>query len=67
MRYVSLTADGRFAALQSGGIDVLSRNSTWTMSRETELKLVFPAITYFDGQGFLIRKTITATLGARTR
>jgi len=61
VRYVSLTADGRFAALQSGGIDVLSRNSTWTMSREIELKLVFPAITYFDGQGFLIRKTMTAS------
>jgi general L-amino acid transport system substrate-binding protein len=60
VRYVSLNANDRFAALQSGSIDVLSRNSTWTMSRETELKLVFPAITYFDGQGFLIRKTVTA-------
>jgi general L-amino acid transport system substrate-binding protein len=61
VRYVSLTANDRFAALQSASIDVLSRNSTWTMSREIELKLVFPAITYFDGQGFLIRKTTTAS------
>jgi general L-amino acid transport system substrate-binding protein len=61
VRYVPLTASDRFAALQSGTIDVLSRNSTWTMSRETELKLVFPAATYFDGQGFLIRKTVPAT------
>ena len=42
VRYVPLNATERFAALQSGSIDVLSRNSTWTMSRETELKLVFP-------------------------
>jgi general L-amino acid transport system substrate-binding protein len=61
VRYVSLTANDRFAALQSASIDVLSRNSTWTMSREIELKLVFPTITYFDGQGFLIRKTTTAS------
>src|SRR5271154_2060447 len=54
VRYVPLTANDRFSALQSGSIDVLSRNSTWTMSRETELRLVFPAVTYFDGQGFLI-------------
>jgi general L-amino acid transport system substrate-binding protein len=63
VRYVPLTANDRFTALQSGAIDVLSRNSTWTMSRETELNLVFPAVTYFDGQGFLIRKTVPATSG----
>jgi general L-amino acid transport system substrate-binding protein len=39
IRYVPLNAENRFAALQSGAIDVLSRNSTWTMSREIELKL----------------------------
>jgi general L-amino acid transport system substrate-binding protein len=60
VRYVSLNANDRFAALQAGRIDVLSRNSTWTMSRETDLKLVFPAVTYFDGQGFLIRRTLSA-------
>jgi general L-amino acid transport system substrate-binding protein len=61
VRYVPLNAENRFAALQSGAIDVLSRNSTWTMSREIGLKLVFPAITYFDGQGFLVRKSRNAT------
>jgi general L-amino acid transport system substrate-binding protein len=60
VRYVSLTANDRFTALRSGTVDVLSRNSTWTMSRETELKLVFPAITYFDGQGFLVRRSLPA-------
>jgi general L-amino acid transport system substrate-binding protein len=61
VRYVSLTATDRFMALQSGTIDVLSRNSTWTMSREIELKLVFPAVTYYDGQGFLVRRARNAT------
>ena len=61
VRYVPLNAENRFAALQSGVIDVLSRNSTWTMSREIGLKLVFPAITYIDGQGFLVRRSRNAT------
>jgi general L-amino acid transport system substrate-binding protein len=61
VRYVPLNANDRFAALRSGTIDVLSRNSTWTMSRETDLMLVFPAVTYFDGQGFLIRRATTAS------
>jgi general L-amino acid transport system substrate-binding protein len=61
VRYVALNAESRFDALQAGTIDILSRNSTWTMSREIELKLVFPAITYFDGQGFLVRKSRNAT------
>jgi general L-amino acid transport system substrate-binding protein len=61
VRYMPLSASDRFAALQSGQIDILSRNSTWTMSRETGLKLIFPAVTYYDGQGFLIRKARNAT------
>jgi general L-amino acid transport system substrate-binding protein len=60
VRYVPLDAAARFGALQSGAIDVLSRNSTWTMSREIELKLVFPAVTYYDGQGFLVRRARNA-------
>ena len=56
VRYTPLNVTNRFAMLQSGQIDILSRNTTWTMSREAELKLIFPAITYYDGQGFLIRK-----------
>jgi len=52
--YVPLSAEARFPALQKGEIDLLSRNSTWTLGREAELKLLFPAISYYDGQGFLV-------------
>lgn len=58
IKFVPLSANNRFDALQSGEIDILSRNSTWTMSRETELKLVFPAVTYYDGQGFMLRRSM---------
>jgi general L-amino acid transport system substrate-binding protein len=57
VRFVPLNAEQRFAALQSGAIDILSRNSTWTMAREAELKH-FPAVTYYDGQGFLVRRSM---------
>lgn len=57
VRYVPLNASERFAALQRGEIDILSRNSTWTLARETKLKILFPVVTYYDGQGFLIRKS----------
>jgi general L-amino acid transport system substrate-binding protein len=56
VRYTPLTAKDRFTALQSGEIDVLSRNTTWTLSRDTSLGLNFAGINYYDGQGFLIRK-----------
>lgn len=55
VRFVPLDAASRFTALQSGSVDLLSRNSTWTLSRETEFKLQFPVVTYYDGQGFLAR------------
>jgi len=55
VKFVPLSAAQRFASLQSGEIDLLSRNSTWTISRETELGLSFAAVTYYDGQGFLVR------------
>ncbi len=58
VRFTSLDAKDRFTALQSGEVDVLSRNTTWTMSRDTQLGLDFPAITYFDGQGFMVRRTL---------
>ena len=58
VRFVPLNAEQRFSSLQSGAIDILSRNSTWTMAREAELKLVFPAVTYYDGQGFLVRRSM---------
>jgi general L-amino acid transport system substrate-binding protein len=58
VKFVPLTAKDRFTALQSGEIDVLSRNTTWTMSRDTSLGLDFAAITYYDGQGFMVRKAL---------
>jgi general L-amino acid transport system substrate-binding protein len=54
--FTPLDAASRFDALQSGKIDVLSRNSTWTMSRETSLGLMFVGVAYYDGQGFLVRR-----------
>jgi general L-amino acid transport system substrate-binding protein len=54
--FVPLDAAARFAALQSNQIDVLSRNSTWTMSRESSLGLMFAGVAYYDGQGFLLRR-----------
>jgi general L-amino acid transport system substrate-binding protein len=51
--FVPLSAEERFDALKSGKIDVLSRNSTWTMSREVDLGVAFAAVTYYDGQGFM--------------
>jgi len=54
--FVPLDATSRFTALQSDRIDVLSRNSTWTMSREGSLGLMFAGVAYYDGQGFLLRR-----------
>ena len=54
--FTPLDASSRFAALQSNKIDMLSRNSTWTMARETSLGLMFAGVTYYDGQGFLLRR-----------
>jgi general L-amino acid transport system substrate-binding protein len=61
VKFVPLTAKDRFTALQSGEIDVLSRNTTWTLSRDTTLGLEFPAITFFDGQGFMVRRALKVT------
>jgi len=58
VKFVPLTAKDRFTALQSGEIDVLSRNTTWTLSRDTSLGLDFAAVTYYDGQGFMVRKAL---------
>jgi general L-amino acid transport system substrate-binding protein len=54
VRWVPLSAQQRFTALSSGEIDVLSRNSTWTLTRDASLGLTFAAITYYDGQGFIV-------------
>jgi general L-amino acid transport system substrate-binding protein len=58
VRFIPLSAKDRFTALQSGEVDVLVRNSTKTMSRDTQLGLDFPAINYYDGQGFMVRKKL---------
>ena len=59
--FVPLDAGARFTALQSSQIDVLSRNSTWTLSRESSLGLMFAGIAYYDGQGFLCAGTPGST------
>src|SRR6185312_7484126 len=56
INFVPLDANSRFDALKAGRIDVLSRNSTWTISRETSLGINFAGVTYYDGQGFMVRK-----------
>src|SRR6188768_1079532 len=58
VKYVPLSAKDRFTALQSGEIDVLARNTTWTSSRDTSLGLNFVGVNYYDGQGFLVRKSL---------
>lgn len=58
VKFVSLSAKDRFTALQAGEVDVLSRNTTWTISRDTSLGLNFGPINYFDGQGFMVRKKL---------
>jgi len=58
VKFVPLSAKDRFTALQSGEIDVLSRNTTWTLSRDASLGLNFTGVTYYDGQGFLVRKAL---------
>ena len=61
VRFVPTTGQTRFTALSSGEVDVLTRNSTWSFQRDTELALDFPAVNYYDGQGFLVRKDLGVT------
>ena len=56
--YVPLSAAERFDALKDGKVDLLSRNSTWTLQRDTTLGLNYTGVTYYDGQGFMVRKAI---------
>jgi general L-amino acid transport system substrate-binding protein len=58
VKFVPLTAKDRFTALQSGEVDLLARNTTWTSSRDTSLGLNFTGINYYDGQGFMVRKSL---------
>ena len=58
VKYNPLTAKERFTALQSGEIDMLPRNTTWTYTRDTSLGLNFTGVNYYDGQGFLVTKNL---------
>ena len=58
VKYVPTTGETRFTALASGEVDVLIRNSTWTFSRDTDLKFDFVAVNYYDGQGFMVKKEL---------
>jgi general L-amino acid transport system substrate-binding protein len=58
VKYTPLSAKERFTALQSGEVDLLSRNTTWTLVRDTALGLNFTGVTYYDGQGFMVPKKL---------
>jgi general L-amino acid transport system substrate-binding protein len=61
VKYIPLTAKERFTALQSGEVDLLSRTTTWTATRDTSLGLNFAGVNYYDGQGFLVTKELGVT------
>lgn len=61
VRFSMIKNDDRFGALKAGRIDILSRNTSWTLARDAGLGLDFPAITYFDGQGFLAPRALNLT------
>ncbi len=58
VKFVPLNSQQRFAALQAGEIDVLSRNTTWSLTRDASLGIVFAGINYYDGQGFMVPKKL---------
>ncbi|HVY41431.1 MAG TPA: amino acid ABC transporter substrate-binding protein, partial [Hyphomicrobiaceae bacterium] len=58
VKYVPTTAKERFTALQSGEVDVLVRNTTWTIARDSSLGLSFTGVNYYDGQGFMVKKSL---------
>ncbi|HLZ67696.1 MAG TPA: amino acid ABC transporter substrate-binding protein [Aliidongia sp.] len=58
IKFVPLSAPQRFTAIQSGEVDILSRNTTWTLGREADLGLLFAPVTFYDGQGFLVKKSL---------
>jgi general L-amino acid transport system substrate-binding protein len=58
VKFAPLSAKDRFTALQSGEVDLLARNTTWTSSRDTSLGLNFIGVDYYDGQGFMVRKAL---------
>ncbi|WP_306423835.1 amino acid ABC transporter substrate-binding protein [Brucella intermedia] len=58
VKYTPLSAKDRFPALQSGEVDILSRNTTWSIGRDSQLGFDFRAINYYDGQGFMVKKDL---------
>lgn len=61
IQYSPLSAVQRFPALQNGEVDMLARNTTWTMNRDTALGLNFVGVNYYDGQGFMVRRDLNVT------
>ena len=57
VKFTPLSAKERFTALTSGEIDILSRNTTWTLSRDADIGLTFVGVNFYDGQGFMVRKS----------
>ncbi|HET9905795.1 MAG TPA: amino acid ABC transporter substrate-binding protein [Anaerolineales bacterium] len=64
IEFVALSAQDRFTALQSGQVDVLSRNSTWTFTRDAELGLTFGPVTFYDGQAIMAKAEIVPDAAA---
>ena len=58
VKYSPLSTKDRFTALQSGEVDLLSRNTTWTLDRDSKMGLNFTAVTLYDGQGFMVKKSL---------
>ena len=63
VKYVPLTAQQRFTALQSGEVDILSNNTTWTLQRDTDLGFNFAPVVFYDGQGFMVPKKLGVKTG----
>ncbi|WP_419896019.1 amino acid ABC transporter substrate-binding protein [Roseomonas sp. USHLN139] len=61
VRFINTTSQNRFTALQSGEVDMLVRNTTWTLSREASLGFEFATINFYDGQGFMVKKSSNVT------
>ena len=61
VKFTPLSAEERFTALQSGEVDMLARNSTWTMGRDTKLGLDWAGVNYYDGQGFMVKQSLGVT------
>ncbi|MCY4381162.1 MAG: amino acid ABC transporter substrate-binding protein [Proteobacteria bacterium] len=61
VKFIPTSAKDRFTALQSGEVDLLSRNTTWTLSRDTSLGFDFVGVVYYDGQGFMVNKNLKVT------